>query len=228
MEARRRTVSHRETLLQRVRAALAEQPVELPLPTGATPGSPEEWQLPRDRLASFSEILTQSGGSVHSVRNLSEAVQAFRRLVEELGLERIAISDATELHDFVAAVPDARWTLAQDLLEGSPGREDLFDCQAGLHLAQGGVAETGTLILDSRKELHRLTSLVPPVDIAILWAREIHANLGSALGHFEEHGLPPTLTLVTGPSRTADIELELVVGVHGPAVLHVILITEES
>jgi L-lactate dehydrogenase complex protein LldG len=89
---------------------------------------------------------------------------------------------------------------------------------------QAGIAETGTLVLDSSKERHRLVSLVPPVHIAILGASQIVGTLGEALVILRrDEQVSPIVTLVTGPSRTADIELTLAIGVHGPQELFVIL-----
>jgi L-lactate dehydrogenase complex protein LldG len=78
--------------------------------------------------------------------------------------------------------------------------------------------------LDSSRERHRLVSLVPPVHIAILDASQIVATLGEALSTLrQEEPVSPICTLVTGPSRTADIELTLAIGVHGPQELYVIV-----
>lgn len=75
-------------------------------------------------------------------------------------------------------------------------------------------------------ERHRLLSLLPKVHFAVLPADRIVATLGDALAAARgAGGAPPrALTLITGPSRTADIELTLVVGVHGPKELHVLLV----
>jgi len=80
------------------------------------------------------------------------------------------------------------------------------------------------LLLNSLRERHRLVSLVPPVHIAIIDASEIVATLGEALaGLRQDEQVSPIVTLVTGPSRTADIELTLAIGVHGPQELYVIV-----
>ena len=100
----------------------------------------------------------------------------------------------------------------------------LLDADAGLTSCQLAIGETGTLLLDSSAERHRLVSLLPRLHIALCRADQIVATLGEALARIGEEGPPPTVTLVTGPSRTADIELELVVGVHGPEELHVLLV----
>ena len=101
---------------------------------------------------------------------------------------------------------------------------DLFALDVGITYAQAGIAETGTLVLDSSVERNRLVSLVPPVHIAILDASRIYTTLAQTLEVLQRRGeLSPAITFITGPSRTADIELTLTIGVHGPQELHVIV-----
>ena len=94
--------------------------------------------------------------------------------------------------------------------------------------AQLGIAETGTLVLRSDSEDHRLASLLPRVHIALLNAKSLAPGLGEALAKLQGDGLPPVITFITGPSRTGDIELTLVVGVHGPEILHVVLLDDRG
>jgi L-lactate dehydrogenase complex protein LldG len=103
-------------------------------------------------------------------------------------------------------------------------RAELLAAELGVTRAQWGIAETGTLVLESARERHRLVSLLPPVHVALLRAGALLGTLGEALAATRgSTGAPAsrTITFVTGPSRTADIELTLVVGVHGPRELHV-------
>jgi L-lactate dehydrogenase complex protein LldG len=79
-------------------------------------------------------------------------------------------------------------------------------------------------VLDSACERHRLVSLVPPVHIAIVNASSIVETLGEALALLrKDKEISPAVTFITGPSRTADIELTLAIGVHGPQQLYVIV-----
>lgn len=107
-------------------------------------------------------------------------------------------------------------------------RRALFECEAGVTTADYGVAETGTLALVSGGERHRLISLLPPVHVCLLGTDRLLPVLGSLLervraGGPEGTALPHALTLISGPSRTADIEQTLTTGVHGPHRLHVLL-----
>ena len=104
-----------------------------------------------------------------------------------------------------------------------PNAHDIFEYDVGITTAQVAIAETGTLVLDSACEKHRLVSLVPPVHIAIINASAIVETLGDALTLLQEKEISPAITFITGPSRTADIELTLTIGVHGPQELYVIV-----
>ena len=94
----------------------------------------------------------------------------------------------------------------------------------GVSCVQAAIAETGTLVLCSTSERHRLVSLVPPVHLALVREGDLVPDLDAAMEHLSSAGPPPLVSFITGPSRTADIELTLVVGVHGPEELHVILL----
>jgi L-lactate dehydrogenase complex protein LldG len=136
------------------------------------------------------------------------------------------VSDAPEVESLVA--PLAREI---ELLAHDAPRAAQLEAQAGLTAAQWGIAETGTLVLESARERHRLASLLAPLHVALLPAGRLLGTLDEALAAVRgPDGAPAarTITFVTGPSRTADIELELVVGVHGPRDLHVVLLEEPA
>src|SRR5262245_52514263 len=106
----------------------------------------------------------------------------------------------------------------------APSSSELFGIDIGITTAQAAIAETGTLVLDSTRERNRLISLVPPVHIAIVEAAKIYSTLGETLSMLQsENEISPVVTFITGPSRTADIELTLAIGVHGPQELYVII-----
>ena len=89
------------------------------------------------------------------------------------------------------------------------------------------IADTGTLVLLARRGQARSVSLLPPVHVAVVRAGQILSSLDDlfpVLRHDGNGELPSAVTFITGPSRTADIELTLVVGVHGPQELHVVLL----
>ncbi len=93
---------------------------------------------------------------------------------------------------------------------------------AGVSRALYGLADTGSVVLAASPEEPRANSLLPAVHVSLLAEDRILPGLAEL---FEAVGgdLPSALAIVTGPSRSADIEQKLVVGVHGPGEVHVVL-----
>jgi len=102
---------------------------------------------------------------------------------------------------------------------------ELGRASAGLTSAQAGLADSGTLALLSGSKRPRLASLLPPLHISILSKRAIYPNMAA---YFQAHPKDvlqaSNLVFITGPSRTADIEQTLTVGVHGPRELATIIV----
>jgi L-lactate dehydrogenase complex protein LldG len=109
-------------------------------------------------------------------------------------------------------------------------KHELFEeIDAGFTTTLGGIAETGGLILWPSPQEPRLLSLVPPVHLALLDTSRIHDSFWHAMrAERWATGMPPNALLVSGPSKTADIEQTLAYGVHGPKRLVVVAIREAS
>ena len=156
------------------------------------------------------------------VQGETEIARAFTRIITDLQktdirAQRIAISD-NPLVERLMHLTD----LEIEALTIAPN--DIFSYDVGISTVQAAIAETGTLVLVSADERHRLVSLVPPVHIAIVDASRICETLAEALTLLRNgRELSRAVTFITGPSRTADIELTLTVGVHGPQELYVIV-----
>jgi L-lactate dehydrogenase complex protein LldG len=104
-------------------------------------------------------------------------------------------------------------------------RESAANALVGITAAGWGVAQTGTLILDSSDAAQRLASTLPEIHIALLWANRIVPSLGEALARMDPRRAP-FIAAITGPSRTADIERVLTIGVHGPKRLIILIVQE--
>ena len=196
-------MSSRETILKSIRSHLAASP----------PDDPSEsvfWVNPVSEIAVvglFKQNVEAVNGHCVVVQTEDEIVQEVKRILGD-SEPRIAISDAPLLQRLIGVRPAG----------------NIFDYEVGISTAQAAIAETGTLVLDSARERHRLVSLVPPVHIAIVDASSIFQTLGEALAFIYQNGnISPAVTFITGPSRTADIELTLAIGVHGPQELYVII-----
>lgn len=113
-------------------------------------------------------------------------------------------------------------------------KTELFnDTPASLTAARAAIAETGTLILWPDAQEPRLMSLVPPLHIVLLDAGKIYntfyeAMTSEAWADPASGGLPTNALLISGPSKTADIQQTLAYGAHGPKELVVLMLTEEA
>ncbi|KVQ94578.1 LutC/YkgG family protein [Burkholderia ubonensis] len=143
-----------------------------------------------------------------------------RLLLDPARAEAAALARA--LPDTVATVPFDRPIDAW--------KAELFDTiDAGFTVARSGIAATGTLVLAPDAGSPRTVSLVPPLHVALVHARTLHADLHAAV-HAErwQAGMPTNLVLVSGPSKTSDIQQTLAYGAHGPRRLWVVIVTEPA
>lgn len=120
--------------------------------------------------------------------------------------------------------------LEQALAAASISRANPADehVRVGLSGAEAALAATGSLVLSSGPGRYRATSLLPPVHIVVLREEQIVPDLESWLvsqreDSFEAMCRASNIVVVSGPSRTADIAMELVMGMHGPRELHIVL-----
>ena len=117
--------------------------------------------------------------------------------------------------DFARNAEIAGFTVHRGEQPGIPG--------AGVSEAEYGLADTGSVVLAASPDEPRARSLLPAVQVTLLREDRILPGLEEL---FEAIGgrLPSALAIVTGPSRSADIEQRLTVGVHGPGEVHVVLL----
>jgi L-lactate dehydrogenase complex protein LldG len=107
-------------------------------------------------------------------------------------------------------------------------RKNLGGIDIGFTVAQAGIAETGTLMLDSRSEELRLATMICEVHICVLRTstiRETSFDAESLLRSMNKEA-PAYVAFISGASRTADIERVLAIGVHGPLELHILLLED--
>jgi len=105
----------------------------------------------------------------------------------------------------------------------------LAGAAAGITSVDYALAETGTLAVSSDEPAALLVSLLPPVHIAIVRRAQIFASLDEVINGLGQQALEAraggrSVSFITGPSRTSDVELVLSIGVHGPKELHVIVV----
>jgi len=126
-----------------------------------------------------------------------------------------------------AALPPS----VQSLLFGQPleqWKSELFNSvDAGFTVARSGIAATGTLIVVPDAGTPRTVSLVPPLHVALVYASTLHADLHAAMrAEGWSAGMPSNLVMISGPSKTSDIQQTLAYGAHGPRALWLIIVDD--
>lgn len=174
-------------------------------------------------LKTFIENFESNSGHVHHVRDLDMLSESLTQVLRANNLEKVVEARLpSHIKNVVSRVLE-RENIR--LLEGkSPSEIDEAD--AGLTLADYGIADTGTIVEITELDRDRLVSSLPRVHIAFLRVDNILPSL-EVLSDYIKKALSKSderkvISLISGPSRTADIELRQVLGVHGPHMVHVI------
>ena len=107
-------------------------------------------------------------------------------------------------------------------------KQDLFEqIDVSITTSHAGLAESGTLILKPTPQEPRLMSLVPPAHVAILDANRLYENFAELMSAEDWSEMPTNLLLISGPSKTADIEQTLAYGIHGPKRLITLIVNHD-
>jgi len=117
--------------------------------------------------------------------------------------------------------------ILQEPLKGLLTCEDLPEADVSITGCEALIARTGSLLMSSAQDSGRTVSVYAPVHICIAYSSQLVYDIRDGLEMLSEkykNKIPSFITLATGPSRTADIEKTLVVGVHGPKEVYVFLI----
>jgi L-lactate dehydrogenase complex protein LldG len=160
-----------------------------------------------------------AGGEVERFSDLAEALAFVSCLLKQLDIKNIAVSPDV----LVPSAEISRWPLLKP-----KKTEDYLSAEAGLVEADYGISYTGTLVHLDRNDTEKMVWTLPRLCLCLLDERRIVQNLGVIAEVLSRHLSSMTLgspqvSLVTGPSRTADIECQLSLGVHGPCRLIILL-----
>jgi L-lactate utilization protein LutC len=179
---------------------------------------PSPWRSGRnfESLAGrFAEALTAAKGEVLQARDLEEALNCISDVLREIEARSAVAND----HPILEAIaPPDRWPDVNWHVVGrTEGDARAFSAAAdvGLSVADAALAETGTVVVSSGPGRSRLTGLLPPVHLVLVPTSCLTVDLFTWTAG-RQRTLPSAVTLISGPSKTADIEQTLTVGVHGP------------
>jgi len=169
-------------------------------------------------------------GIVHLVSGVNEAADQVFSILQEKKAEKVALSELPE--DFGQILEPKITEDGLELLNPPYNNTDLpkaFDTiQVGISWAAFAIAETGAIVEFAADDAMRLVTALPLVHISLLRGSDLVATLKEAAApirdFYVENPLNATVSFISGPSRTADIEMQLILGVHGPAETHVVVV----
>ena len=216
-------MSARSDILARLRAVpIASQP-ELP-EVAAWFEHHRRHENAAQRSQRLREALIGWRAEVHSV-SADDWIDVLLDILAAKGLRQLLIGDRTPHGEALAACAPASLNVMRYDAAIEHWQERLFDgIDVALTRARGAIAATGSLILWPDASEPRLMSLVPAVHVVLVDDDTIHADFQSALSaEGWAGGMPTNALLISGPSKTADIQQTLAYGAHGPRELVVLL-----
>ncbi|WP_373230912.1 lactate utilization protein C [Cohnella sp.] len=195
-------------------------------------GAPDFWNDYEwdegERIKRFTANFLSVGGHVQRLANMEEARRFIADKATELSARYVLRYNEPELAslDLEGALPNARVSVwNEDPAQYWKARA--AEADIGVILADYAAAYTGSITVLSSKNKGRSVSLLPTVLMAIIPIDRLKTRLGEIMVHFDEGGresLPAGIHFISGPSRSADIENDLTIGVHGPGVVYALIV----
>ena len=206
----------RENILSKIRQAL-NKPVPVPFENRIATAQvfkPSKKELEIE----FAENFTKLQGRFSFCESSKELVEQLNTLLESRGWKDIYCKEQSIREQLI----NAGFNSFNDTIE-------LRDCNASITSCENLIARTGSIVLLSNNESGRAASVYAPIHICIAFTHQLVYDISGSLLMVKtkyENNLPSIITLATGPSRTADIEKTLVVGVHGPKEVYCFLLDQ--
>lgn len=203
----------KENILKKIRKALSQS---TPLPFPKSEGNESVFQVAQqEKEIEFAEQFTKLQGKFIYCINQQELAFQLNSLVKKMDWQKVYCLEDDLLKE-------AGLQLSDRLV-----KTGLADCDVSITGCECLVARTGTIVMSSAQESGRSTSVYAPVHICIAYSNQLVYDVKDALQLVKEkysNAIPSLITFATGPSRTADIEKTLVVGVHGPKEVYLFLV----
>jgi len=225
-------MTNREIILGRIREALkmaAPPPISRDGAAGLPPlpVSPQSWLPPVGRMLEeqielFRRNAEELKAGFRACANPGEAIQHVKELAVTGGWKKIG-RHSGELTDAVArelGLPEVR-------TDGGYAVNDLESCDAGFTECEALVAQTGSVLVSAPGAGGRALSVLPPHHVVLARRNQVVPDLTAAFQRVQEKfkdKFPSFLSLISGPSRTGDIERILVLGAHGPRKLTILVL----
>ena len=202
-----------DALLARVREAVRAQPVSV----ASVPSHAMVRRVSREQSDLASLFAAKASAIGMRVTRISDAEldATLAKLLENRGKTVVAVRDP--------ALAARAATAAGARLAPNDNDDLLFDCDVGITDVDCAIAESGSLVVSTSGRI-RNAWITPPIHIAIVRAGEILPDLVDLFESRPDALDAASTTIITGPSKTADIEGVLVTGVHGPAAVEIVLV----
>ena len=199
--------------MNKIKQALVHQ---VPVPFSAIPSNPEHFTASQKEMElEFAENFTGLLGRFAYCFNNAELINQLQVLFETRQWKKIYCREEAIKEELVKNGYTINYT------------DDLAACDVAITGCEFLVARTGSMLLSSAQQSGRTVSVYAPVHICIAQSSQLVYDTEDAIIGLRERygtGFPSMVSLATGPSRTADIEKTLVVGVHGPKEVFCFLI----
>lgn len=203
----------KENILKKIRKALSQS---TPLPFPKSEGNESVYQPEQqEKEIEFAEQFTKLQGRFIYCINQQELAFQLSSLVKKMDWQKVYCLENELLK---AAGPQ---------LSDRIVTSDLANCDVSITGCECLVARTGTIVMSSAQQSGRSTSVYAPIHICIAYSNQLVYDVKEALQLVKDKynaAIPSLITFATGPSRTADIEKTLVVGVHGPKEVYLFLV----
>lgn len=214
-----KTSKSRENILSRIRKGLSGAALPMPFPDAEKQGNPIYSEGGYEPEETFAAAFIQLGGKFVFCENELEMIQNVAALAQNRAWKQLLCSEPELLKQF------EKYSAAL-VKPASAAAESADACITG---CEALVARTGSLLLSSRQNMGRMAPVYFPVHIVVAYTSQVCQDIDSALALLKKkYGseMPSMINLASGPSRTADIEKTLVVGVHGPGEVFCFLIND--
>lgn len=212
------TGTSKENMLKKIRKALSES---TPLPFPMSEGNQSVFLPQEDELeVLFAEQFSRLQGKFSFCLNREELLQQLEELAAQRNFKQLYCREKALLQTISNPA-------LQSLINPSTNTDALENCDASITTCEALVARTGTIVLSSAHENGRTASVYAPIHICIASTDQLVYDVKDGLRLLKEkYGtkLPSFFSFASGPSRTADIEKTLVVGVHGPKEVYLFLV----
>lgn len=215
-----KTSKSKENILARIRKELNKKSMPMPYPElDQRTGEDIYAQTDMTNEEEFADNFNQLGGKFVFCGNKEELLEKIHALYENRGWKKMLCAEDKLMNE----LNDTDLELA---LSANDNPEDADACITG---CEAMIARTGSVIISSRQHMGRTSTVFYPVHIIVGYTSQVVPDIQQGLNNIKKkygNNLPTMINLNTGPSRTADIEKTLVVGIHGPGEVFCFLVND--